>query len=161
MTAVVAALAAFLVMEPAAAGFHRAVMHGRGWGWHRSHHARSAGPLEANDLFPLLFATLTVSGMAAAVWSGHPLVLAGLVGVTGYGLAYAVVHDVCVHGRLTGRRPVLPGRWLRRIAACHAIHHRTGEAPYGFLVPIVPAKYRPAVVAFRQAETRARRVKTS
>ena len=34
-------------------------------------------------------------------------------------------------------------------------------APYGFLVPIVPAKYRPAVAAFRCADSRARLEKTS
>ena len=161
MIGVVAALAAFAAMEPAAAGFHRAVMHGRGWVWHRSHHVNSAGPVGSNDIFPLLFAVLTVMGMAVAVRSGDGLMLNALVGVTGYGLAYGLVHDICVHGRLSGRRPVLPGRWLRWIAACHAIHHRTGLAPYGFLVPIVPAKYRPAVAAFRCVDSRARLEKTS
>jgi beta-carotene 3-hydroxylase len=161
MMAAAVAVAALVAMEPAAAGFHRAVMHGRGWVWHRSHHVRSPGPFETNDVFPLLFAALTVIGMTAAMWGGARLVLAGLAGVTGYGLAYGLVHDICVHGRLTGRRPVLPGRWLRWIAACHACHHRTGLAPYGFLVPIVPARYRPAVAAFRYAGTRARVEKTS
>lgn len=156
-----AAVAAFMAMEPAAACIHRAVMHGRGWVWHRSHHVTSAGSLERNDLFPLLFAVLTVIGMAAAVGGGGQVIVAVLIGVAGYGLAYGLVHDLCVHGRLTGKRPVLPGRWLRWVAACHAVHHRTGKAPYGFLVPIVPARYRPAVTAFRRVGSRARLEKTS
>jgi beta-carotene 3-hydroxylase len=161
MIAVVAGLVAFVAMEPAAAGFHRGVMHGRGWLWHRSHHAKVPGSLETNDLFPLLFAALTVIGMAVTESHGYKMLFGALVGVTGYGLAYGLVHDVCTHGRFTRRRPVVPGRLLRWVATCHAIHHRTGSAPYGFLVPIVPVKYRPAVAAFRWADRRARLEKTS
>ena len=43
----------------------------------------------------------------------RPRVLAAGAGVSAYGLLYALVHDVCVHGRLSGGRPLLPGRWLR------------------------------------------------
>ena len=161
MIAAAAGLAAFVVMEPAAAGFHRAVMHGRGWVWHRSHHVKSDRTWEANDVFPIFFAALTVIGMAVAVGVGERSMLGGLVGVAGYGLAYGLVHDGCVHGRLSGRRPVVPGRWLRWVAACHSIHHRTGLAPYGFLAPIPPVRYRPAVAAFRRAGSRARVEKTS
>jgi beta-carotene 3-hydroxylase len=161
MMAVVASLVAFVAMEPAAAGFHRAVMHGKGWVWHRSHHRKSAGTVEANDVFPFLFAALTVIGMAVAERGSHRMTLGALVGVSGYGLAYGLVYDVCVHGRFRRRRPVLPGRWLGWIRACHAVHHQTGLAPYGFLVPIVPVRYRPAVTAFRCAGSRARLEKTS
>ncbi len=104
MMAVAAGLAAFVAMEPGAAGFHRAVMHGKGWVWHRSHHRKTAGPLEANDVFPLLFAALTVIAMAVAARGGQGMMLGALVGVSGYGLAYGLVHDVCVHGRFSGRR---------------------------------------------------------
>jgi beta-carotene 3-hydroxylase len=161
MIGAAAALAAFVAMEPAAAGVHRVLMHGRGWVWHRSHHVKSGGYLERNDVFPLLFAALTVLAMAAVVWKGEQLALNALEGVTGYGLAYLVVHDICVHGRLTKKRPVLRGRWLCWIAACHGTHHQTGLAPYGFLVPIVPVKYRPVVTALRCPDSRARLEKTS
>ena len=82
-------------------------------------------------------------------------------GVAAYGIAYAVVHDVCIHGRLTGGRPIVRGRWLRHVAAAHAVHHRWGETPYGFLVPIVPARFRTATASFRAVGTRARLEKTS
>ena len=104
LTAVVAAL----LMEPVAALTHRLVMHRpRGWAWHRSHHAPRPPErwTEANDRFPLVFAAATVAVMAA----GGPAVRLAGAGVAAYGLSYAVVHDVCIHGRLTGGRPVVRG----------------------------------------------------
>lgn len=152
------ALAAALLMEPVAALAHRGVMHRpSGWGWHRSHHAPQAPGWEANDRFPLVFAGVTILVMAAG---GSAVRRAG-GGVAAYGLLYAVVHDVCIHGRLTGGRPQLPGRWLKRVAAAHAVHHRWGKAPYGFLLPIVPARFRAATASLRDAGTRARVEKTS
>ena len=62
---------------------------------------------------------------------------------------------VGVHGRLSGGRAVLPGRWLERLGRAHLVHHRTGAAPYGFLLPIVPARHRAAVASLRPVETRA------
>ena len=160
MTVIVAVLA-FACMEPLAAVAHRAVMHGGGWGWHASHHRRVHTGLERNDLFPGLLAVLTASVMAYGVLSHKEHVVAATIGVTAYGAAYAVAHDVCTHGRLTSGAPLCRGGWLRWLAACHAVHHATGCAPYGFLLPIVPAKQRAAVVAFRSDDTRARRENTS
>ena len=152
------ALAAALLMEPVAALAHRAVMHRPlGWGWHRSHHGPRRAGWEANDWFPVVFAGATILVMAAG---GSSVRLAG-AGVAAYGLVYAVVHDLCIHGRLSSGRPQLPGRWLKRVAAAHAVHHRYGVAPYGFLVPIVPARFRAATASFRGAGTRARVEKTS
>jgi beta-carotene 3-hydroxylase len=156
---VLIAVVAAVAMEPVAALAHRLVMHRRrGWAWHRSHHAaRVPGRLEANDRFPVVFAGTTVLAMAAG---GRRVRIAG-AGVAAYGAAYAVVHDVCIHGRLTGGAPLLRGRWLRRVADAHAVHHRWGEAPYGFLVPIVPARFRAATATLRAVGTRARVEKTS
>jgi beta-carotene 3-hydroxylase len=158
---VLIAVAAALLMEPFAAVAHRAVMHRpRGWRWHRSHHgARAAdrGRWEANDRYPLVFAAATIVAMA---FGGTTARQAG-AGIAAYGLAYAVVHDVCIHGRLTGGRPVLRGRWLRFLARAHDVHHRSGAAPYGFLLPIVPARFRQATASLRPFDTRARAEKTS
>ena len=154
-------VAVFALMEPAAALAHRSVMHGVGWRWHRSHHRVRHSVLEANDLFPAIFATVTVIVMGAASAAGRPAVLAAGAGVSVYGLLYVAVHDVCVHGRLTGSRPVLPGRYLQWVAAAHAVHHHGSRAPYGFLVPIVPARHRNPVTSLRAAETLARVENTS
>ena len=61
-------------------------------------------------------------------------------GVTAYGLAYLVVHDLYIHRRL----PLLPARvaWLEPLAEAHGIHHRYGGAPFGMLCPVVPARLR-------------------
>ncbi len=147
--------------EPAAALTHRLVMHRSGWGWHRSHHRPRRGAFEDNDRFPLLFAALTIAAIAAGRATNRPRLAAIGAGVTGYGALYLLVHDVGVHGRLSGGRPVLPGRWLKRLGRAHTVHHRTGAAPYGFLVPIVPARPRSAVASLRPVETRARVSKTS
>jgi len=133
---------AFVAMEPITALTHRFVMHGLGMRLHRSHHRRSSGRLEANDVFPVLFAALVGIGL----WLGFnapqfaDLVPFGL-GVTLYGGAYALVHDVYIHRRL---RPFRDRRSavLERLAAAHALHHRYGGAPYGMLLPIVPADVR-------------------
>lgn len=131
-------------MEPVTYAAHRWVMHGVGWVLHRSHHRRRRGSWEANDWFPVMFAGVTVAAMAAGVGT---LVVPVGIGVTLYGLAYAFVHDVYIHGRL-GRLPVLaPLEWLRD---AHTIHHLYGREPYGMLCPIVPRELR-ARVAQRSA----------
>ena len=99
-----------------------------------------------------MFAALTMAAMVFGRATGR-LIAAG-AGFTGYGLLCLLVHDVGVHGRLPGGRP-LPGRWLRWLGRAHAVHHRTGGAPYGFLVPIVPPRHQAAVASLRPVETRA------
>jgi beta-carotene 3-hydroxylase len=160
MTALVAVVA-FLASEPLAALAHRRLMHGSAWRLHRSHHRPRRSRLEGNDLFPVIFAGCTIAVMALGSATGRSWMVAAGAGVTAYGLLYALVHDVCIHGRLSGGKPVLPGRWLRWLAACHRVHHRTGGAPYGFLVPIVPARQRTAVPALAGVETLARVENTS
>lgn len=177
MTAIVLVVLAAVAMEPVAAISHRALMHGRAWRWHASHHASSRGArlaaadgVEANDLFPLWFALLTVTVMAVASVVGalRPLLWIG-AGVTLYGAAYLLVHDVCIHGRLG--RPFGAGRYLTWVKEAHRAHHRTGAAPYGFLVPVVPRDRRrgsaddscavATVASLRPVETRTRPEKTS
>ncbi len=158
---IIVALVAFASMEPLAALAHRCVMHGGGWRWHRSHHRRLHSGWEANDLYPAVLASLTIASMAVGVAVHSRVAVAMSLGVTAYGAAYAMAHDVCTHGRLSRGRRQARGRWLRWVAACHDVHHATGGAPYGFLVPIVPARHRAAVAVFRTGDTRARREKTS
>ena len=101
MTPVLVGLAAAVTMEPIAALLHRLIMHGRGWGWHRDHHAPRRGRFEANDLFPVVFAAITITVMAvgASIDALRPLLWIG-AGVSSYGAAYLLVHDVAIHGRI-------------------------------------------------------------
>jgi beta-carotene 3-hydroxylase len=175
MTAILIGLAAAVVMEPIAALLHRLVMHGRGWGWHRDHHTPRRMRFETNDLFPLVFAavTITVMALGASVMALRPLLWIG-AGVTAYGAAYLLVHDVCIHGRIG--RPIERISYLRHVRRAHRVHHVFGREPYGFLFPVVPSELRAradrldgdgranvnaTVDNLRAIDTRARRVKTS
>ncbi len=135
-------VAAFVAMEPLTAATHRWVMHGFGWILHRSHHRTLTTRFEGNDAFPVLFASIVcvalfvgfnVDGWGVAIPVG--------VGVTAYGAAYALVHDVYIHQRcrLFGDRRT---DVLERLAAAHRLHHRFNQAPYGMLLPIVPRHIR-------------------
>ena len=141
LTDVVVAVVAFGLMVPVTAAVHRLVMHGFGWPLHRSHHrAGTDGGFELNDLYPLMFAAVTMVAMALGFQGGG---FAGLVpvtvGVTAYGACYGFVHEVYIHGRVR-----LTGRWapLDRLTDAHRLHHLWSDAPYGMLVPIVPARVR-------------------
>ncbi|HEX4902383.1 MAG TPA: sterol desaturase family protein [Acidimicrobiales bacterium] len=142
VTSVLVALAAFTAMEPVTYAAHRWVMHGPGARFHRSHHrrwpARREGDpwVEGNDVFPVLFAGITVCALALGFHVGELSALVPVsVGVTAYGAAYALVHDVYVHRRLAVR---WSSRTLDRLADAHELHHRFGGEPYGMLVPVVP-----------------------
>jgi len=135
-------LVAFAAMEPVTAATHRFVMHGAGIVLHRSHHHRNHTGWERNDAYPVMFAAVVCVGF----WLGfHEPRLADLVpigvGITAYGAAYAIVHDVYIHGRLRWlahrRLPILD-----RLRAAHELHHRHNGAPYGMLVPVVPRRLR-------------------
>ncbi|HEY3484130.1 MAG TPA: hypothetical protein VGK49_02045, partial [Ilumatobacteraceae bacterium] len=134
-------------MEPITAATHRWVMHGIGHRLHVSHHRRGPQGWEANDAFPVMFAAIVCAGLWLGFnvpgWSG--LVAVG-AGVTLYGAAYALVHDVYIHRRIR----IAPGLRLRvldQLAAAHRIHHAYGAAPFGMLVPIVPRSHRERVAA--------------
>ena len=146
ISGVVTTVVAFLLMEPLTYLVHRHVMHGLGRRFHRSHHQRwprrsaDDGFLEANDVFPVLFASATMVALAVGFNVGGLTVLVPVcVGATLYGAAYAFVHDVYIHQRV-------PVRWrhghLDRLAEAHALHHRFGGEPYGMLWPAVPAAVR-------------------
>ncbi len=141
------AVGGFVLMEPLTAATHRWVMHGVGEWFHRSHHrsVRTAG-WERNDWFPVAFAAIVMFGL----WIGFNSSLTALVplgvGVTLYGVTYALVHDGYIHRRIDpfGSRRIAV---LDRLSAAHRIHHLYNAAPYGMLVPIVPAELRERATA--------------
>jgi beta-carotene 3-hydroxylase len=146
MRSVALAIGAFVVMEPVTAATHRWVMHGIGERLHRSHHRRPherrGSRWEANDAYPVMFAAV----VCLALWVGfNDPALSALVpvciGITLYGAAYALVHDLYIHrrARLFGDAEV---RTLQRLADAHRIHHLYGRAPFGMLLPVVPPSLR-------------------
>lgn len=125
-------------MEPWARILHDRVWHHALWRIHRSHHSQRRGRFEANDALSALHAPIAAAlvmigcnlhGPAAAVTIGIG------AGMTAFGIAYVIVHDGLVHGRLPVAFLARLG-WLRRIRNAHRIHHARGAAPYGlFLGP--------------------------
>ena len=141
MTAFLLAAAAFLAMEVFAAVMHRLVMHGPGHRWHRFHHGPATKSFDANDWFPVLFATATIAvifvgsrvdELSFLMWIG--------AGITGYGAAYLIVHDICTHGRFVGA-PIGNRGYLGYVRRAHRVHHLGGRAPYGFLLPVLGRRH--------------------
>ena len=140
---VVVGIVAFVVMEPITAATHRWVMHGIGEWFHRSHHRPGRKPRwERNDWFPVFFAAIVLVGL----WlgfnrDGFAALVPIAIGVTSYGACYALVHDGYIHRRIDpfGQRR---NAYLDHVADSHRIHHLYNGAPYGMLVPVVPAELR-------------------
>jgi beta-carotene 3-hydroxylase len=138
---VVASVAA---MEGLAIFVHKYVMHGWGWGWHRSHHTPRTGWFEKNDLYALVFAALSVAffTLVAARW---PVLWWVGAGIALYGLLYVLVHDGLVHRRIPFVKAPKSG-YLKRLVQAHRLHHavrdREGAVSFGFLYAPPVAKLR-------------------
>lgn len=133
-------VASFAAMEGVAWTTHRFVMHGPGWGWHRSHHEpRKAGPLgwwEHNDLYAVVFGGAAFALIWFASRDGYaPPYFVGL-GMSLYGLVYFLAHDVLVHRRIP-LKWTPRGGYLKRLVQAHRMHHATegreGAVSFGFL----------------------------
>jgi beta-carotene 3-hydroxylase len=140
LTLVTGVLVAAL-MEGWAAWLHGKLWHGPLWPAHRSHHPPPPAPgqrppsgWEFNDIFGLchamVAAPLIMWGLTPPFDLPQQLALGVGMGMTAFGLAYGVVHDGLVHGRL----PVgflRRSAFLRRVAAAHRVHHKLGGPPFG------------------------------
>lgn len=134
-------LAMVVFMECFAWATHKYVMHGWGWGWHRSHHEPHEGAFEKNDLYAITFAGFVIALFAAGIW-WEPVWWAAL-GITVYGAIYAFVHDMLVHQRF-GMRWVPRRGYLKRLHQAHRLHHavkgKHGGVSFGFLFAPDPAR---------------------
>ena len=117
-------LLAFIAMEGVAWTAHKYLMHGWLWGLHRDHHKREySGFFERNDYFFLIFALPGIFCLFVGVldhfdnwfWAG--------LGITMYGMAYFVVHDIFIHQRFKMFRHT-NNRYLRAIRRAHKMHHK-------------------------------------
>ena len=138
-------LLTFIGMEGITWLTHKYVMHGFLWTLHDDHHNKdhSKGFFERNDAFFIIFAGLAMTFFAAGTFH-EPwrfLIYVG-IGITLYGFAYFMVHDILIHQRfkLFSRTNNFYFRALRK---AHKIHHKhlgkeEGEC-FGML--FVPMKY--------------------
>jgi beta-carotene 3-hydroxylase len=122
-------------MEWFASWSHKHVMHGWGWGWHKSHHEPHEGAFEKNDLYALVFSGVAiVLFLAGSLWL--PFLFWIAVGVTVYGALYFILHDGLVHQRWPFR--YVPRRgYLKRVYQAHRLHHavqgKDGCVSFGFV----------------------------
>lgn len=126
----------FISMEACAWLTHRYIMHGPLWFIHKTHHRPRRGVFELNDLFGLLFGAIAAP-LFYFGFQGQPILLGIALGMTAYGVAYFLVHDVLVHRRVAHRFTPARG-YLRRVHQAHHMHHavreRDGAVSFGFLV---------------------------
>ena len=136
-------LGTFLAMEFVAWFAHKYVMHGFLWYLHKDHHQHDPGFWEKNDAFFLIFAIPSAACyiLGSAVAGMFPLFFVG-VGISLYGLAYFLVHDILIHQRFKIFSRTM-NQYLKAIRKAHKVHHKhlgpdNGEC-FGMLV--VPPKY--------------------
>ena len=132
MNVILIGLFAFMAMELVSYLAHRYLYHGIGWVFHKSHHSRREGPFELNDIFPMIFATISIALILWGLAADLPAIVAAAVGVSAYGMLYFFVHDLYIHRRIRSLPLRIP--FLLAVKKAHAIHHKYGGEPYGLLL---------------------------
>jgi beta-carotene 3-hydroxylase len=149
-------VAMVVFMEVFAWATHKYVMHGWGWGWHKSHHEPHDGWFEKNDLYAITFSVVVVALFTLGIW--YPAVWWAALGITVYGLIYAFVHDMLVHQR-GGFRWVPKRGYFKRLLQAHRLHHavegRDGTVSHGFLFSQSPTRLKARLSAGRRSATKA------
>lgn len=135
-------LAAFCIMEGVTWLTHRFVMHGFLWYLHEDHHKKGTGFFEKNDAFFLIFAIPSwLCIMLGSMFHAYWVVSIG-AGVTLYGLAYFIVHEIIIHQRFKlFTRSNNP--YIKAIRRAHKMHHKHLDKQEGesFGMLIVAKKY--------------------
>ena len=133
---------AFAGMEGIAWMTHKYIMHGILWRVHKDHHQPYENKIfQHNDLFFLVFAVPAVVCLYLGMDDIGPLFWVG-TGVTLYGIAYFLVHDLFIHQRIRFFRNVR-SRYLRAIRKAHKVHHKHLDRGQGecFGMLWAPLKY--------------------
>ncbi len=143
----------FIGMEAVAWLTHKFVMHGLLWRLHEDHHKKNPTSFfEKNDYFFLIFAIPGIICLALGIYSPlHMLLYIGL-GITIYGFAYFMVHDIFIHQRFKLFRNS-DNFYFRAIRRAHKMHHKhlgkeDGEC-FGML--LVPLQYFIEAIKRKQA----------
>jgi len=137
-------LLTFCLMEGVTWLTHKYVMHGFGWYLHADHHNKEENAiLERNDSFFLIFAGLAMVFFALGTFV--PVLFFMLfigIGITLYGMAYFLVHDIFIHQRIRWLRHT-DNFYFRALRKAHKIHHKHLDKEEGecFGMLWVPMKY--------------------
>lgn len=140
---VVLLVGTFLGMEGVAWFTHKYVMHGLLWNLHEDHHKKNPTSFfEKNDYFFLIFAIPGIICLAFGIYSSYTSLLFVGLGITIYGFAYFMVHDIFIHQRFKVLRNT-DNFYFRAIRRAHKMHHKHLEKEDGecFGMLFVPMKY--------------------
>jgi beta-carotene 3-hydroxylase len=146
-------IAAFAGMEGLAWFTHKFIMHGLLWSLHKDHHKKeSPGFFEHNDFFFLIFAIPGIICLFFGMQNGYNFLFFIGLGITLYGLAYFLLHDIFIHQRFKIFRKT-GNRYLAAVRRAHKVHHKHLDKEEGecFGMLWVPFKY------FREMKTRTAR----
>jgi beta-carotene 3-hydroxylase len=136
-------LVTFCLMECVTWLTHKYIMHGLFWKLHEDHHNKSEHFFEKNDYFFVMFASISIAFFCVGSFMpGYRFMFFIGIGITLYGIAYFMVHDVFIHQRF---------KWLsktnnvyfRALRKAHKIHHKHLEQQEGecFGMLFVPLRY--------------------
>ncbi len=108
---------------------HRFLFHGFLWQIHVTHHTPRKSWFELNDLFSIVFGSVSIICLV----SGNQIAVPIGLGIAIYGFVYFITHDLFTHRRF------LPfnskNKILLTIRAAHQRHHQSAEKnglePYG------------------------------
>ena len=136
-------LAAFISMELVAWFTHKYIMHGLLWILHKDHHKKeSSGFFEHNDFFFLIFAIPGITALFFGMKNDYNYLFWIGLGITLYGLAYFLVHDIFIHQRFKIFRNT-DNAYFKAIRRAHKVHHKHIGKEEGecFSMLWVPFKY--------------------
>ena len=137
-------ISTFFFMEFIAWFAHKYVMHGFLWSLHNDHHTKINHEhfFEKNDYFFLIFATPGFTGLFLGIHYNYPILLAIGIGISMYGVAYFLVHDIFIHQRFKLFKKA-NNFYFRAIRRAHKIHHKNLHKEDGecFGMLLVPFKY--------------------
>ncbi len=116
-------LVTFIIMEGVTWLTHRYVMHGFLWNLHEDHHKKGPGFFEKNDAFFLIFAIPSWLCIMLGLQFQVYWVAAVGSGITLYGAAYFIVHEVIIHQRFKFFTRS-DNTYVRTIRWAHKMHHK-------------------------------------
>ncbi len=139
-------IATFIFMEGVAWFAHKYVMHGFLWYLHEDHHYpkhhNRSSFFEKNDWFFVIFAFPSMVCYILGSLYSNMVLLSIAIGITLYGIAYFIFHEVVFHRRLKWFKGWKP-TYVRSIVLAHSMHHRHHKPENGecFGLLLFPFKY--------------------
>lgn len=133
----------FCLMECVTWLTHKYIMHGLFWNLHEDHHNKSEHFFEKNDYFFVMFACVSmVFFFIGNFVEGYRFMFYIGIGITLYGIAYFMVHDVFIHQRFKWFSKT-NNIYFRALRKAHKIHHKHLNKQEGecFGMLFVPLKY--------------------